>query len=133
VPLSNVASVAVDCPRLDGKTVTSTGGSRYLVECGVDSRGAGREVPGDEIGDIAVLAAYSFDDCLGACSGFNRYYDVAVQTRPLPVVCRGVVFRRRLDEKWFATNGGNCYLKNATRAEGNGGKADPDAMAGVLQ
>ncbi|KAL8336963.1 hypothetical protein RB601_008459 [Gaeumannomyces tritici] len=129
----NISTLAFPCPREQGQTVIGVDGTRFRVECGVDSVGLGREAPGSFMEDLQSVIAYSFEDCVQACSSLNR--EGARVRRGLqnpPVFCRTVVWRSRMDEPSFFDKGGNCFLKNATRAAGETGVACQPCMSGTL-
>lgn len=59
--------------------------------------------------DMIHLVAYSAEDCMEACSGFNfeqRRWNGTAR-------CRAMNFRANMAEKVEAI-GGNCWLKNDT-------------------
>lgn len=111
----NVSSLASPCPRIEGATVEAMDGTRYRVECRIDTNGRGKEAPFD-MKDIQSVVAYSFEDCVRSCASFNKL-SVNVQGASPAMVCRTVVWRSRMDERQFFDTGGNCFLKNATRAD----------------
>ncbi|KAL8357131.1 hypothetical protein RB598_002110 [Gaeumannomyces tritici] len=126
----NVSTLAFPCPRLEGQTVEAMDGSRYRVECRVDSIGRGREAPFD-MKDIQSVVAYSFEDCVRSCASFNKL-SLKIQGASPAMVCRTVVWRRRMDERQFFDTGGNCFLKNATRAADVKGFPCDECMSGTL-
>lgn len=90
--------VELDCPALSSsdrdvefnrKTVT------FNVECGVNHAGGAGSV------DLLRLSAYTFDDCLRACAGYN---DLGVTN----VTCVAAHFNSMLMNQ----AGGNCWLKS---------------------
>ncbi|KLU91358.1 hypothetical protein MAPG_09879 [Magnaporthiopsis poae ATCC 64411] len=126
----NVSTLAFPCPRLQGSTVEAMDGTRYRVECGIDSIGRGKETPFD-MKDIQSVVAYSFEDCVRSCASFNKL-STNVQGASPAMVCRTVVWRRRMDEPQFFDTGGNCFLKNATRASDVKGFPCDVCMSGTL-
>ncbi|KAL8296795.1 hypothetical protein RB597_006084 [Gaeumannomyces tritici] len=131
----NVSTLAFPCPRQEGLTVTAFEGSRFGIECGIDSAGLGTEAPGTTMEDLQSAIAYSFEDCVFACASLNRESPRVQKQQGLSnpsVVCRTVVWRARMDEDIFKSAGGNCFLKNATRAAGGEGRACPQCMSGTL-
>ncbi|KAL8378024.1 hypothetical protein RB595_008628 [Gaeumannomyces hyphopodioides] len=121
----DVERLAWDCPRLDKATVTAFGDARFSLECGRDSQGTGREAAG-ALSVIVAHWAYSLDDCLDSCASMNARS--ASARRDLR--CRLVVFRNSM--KATVDNGGNCFLKNATRAAGNNGIGNEFAVTASL-
>ncbi|KAL8366762.1 hypothetical protein RB595_008789 [Gaeumannomyces hyphopodioides] len=126
----SVSTLAFPCPRLEGQTVEAMDGSRYKVECRIDSIGRGRESPFD-MKDMQSVVAYSFEDCVRSCASFNKI-SLKIQGASPALVCRTVVWRRRMDEAQFFDSGGNCFLKNATRAADVKGLPCDECMSGTL-
>ncbi|KAL8403851.1 hypothetical protein RB594_008921 [Gaeumannomyces avenae] len=127
-PPRDVERLAWDCPRLDKATVTAFGDARFSLECGRDSQGPGREAAG-AMSVIVAHWAYSLDDCLDSCASLNRRSSSGGGARG-DLRCRLVVFQNRM--KATVGNGGNCFLKNATRAAGNNGNPNQFAVTASL-
>ncbi|KAH9437604.1 hypothetical protein MCOR02_001261 [Pyricularia oryzae] len=123
---SAVKMLKFDCPRIDKTPVTSTfDRKRFEIECGVDSQGAGAEAPG-AISVISVHYSYSLGACLDACAVMNkRSVDGGRDIR-----CRLVVFHAGMSDN--VDKGGNCFLKNATRAQGNKGNVNARLLTANL-
>ena len=105
----NVNSVAVDCPNLNNKQITTQTGDKFSFSCGFDIGTGLAAQGGGIISDIAGIVSYSVSDCVDACSEFSRQSDkwgVAMR-------CTSVTFdsdMKNVTQTW----GGNCWLKNGT-------------------
>ncbi|TLS29032.1 hypothetical protein PpBr36_00083 [Pyricularia pennisetigena] len=123
---SEVKMLRWDCPRIDKSSLLSTfDKKRFDVECGVDSQGAGAEAPG-ALSVISVHYAYSLEACLDACAVMNkRSVDGGRDLK-----CRLVVFHAAMSDN--VDKGGNCFLKNATRAQGNNGNSNARLLTASL-
>ncbi|KAK3713315.1 hypothetical protein LTR37_008507 [Vermiconidia calcicola] len=75
VPPSDVFSVALDCPNLEGKSYTTTSGDVFSLSC---TNGWGGE-------DLHTFLAYTYQDCINACSYYNyrRNGELVCNTRQL--------------------------------------------------
>ncbi|TLS22784.1 uncharacterized protein PpBr36_06181 [Pyricularia pennisetigena] len=129
-PTKDIETLQLSCPRLDGTSFTGFDGKRFNIVCGVDENGPGREAVG-EIKDVSAFVAYSFQDCLNACTTYNRLSG-RDPARPSSLICRAAVFRRSLNDNIALREGGNCFLKNATRASGNPGRPNTGLLTGQL-
>lgn len=123
--------LALDCPGVDRTTHSSFDGKRFSLECNVDNLGKGREVAGTSIADLATVYAYSYQDCLDACASYNRMGS-RFAGRPSSMACRSASFRTDMNGDFPTDDGGNCYLKNATRADGNNGLPTAGILTGQL-
>ncbi|KAL8287830.1 hypothetical protein RB600_003656 [Gaeumannomyces tritici] len=127
-PPRGVERLAWYCPQLDKAMVTAFGDARFSFECGRDSQGPGREAAG-AMCVIVAHWAYSLDDRLDSCASLNRRSSSGGARGDLR--CRRlVVFQNRM--KATVGNGGNCFLKNATRAAGNNGNPNQFAVTASL-
>lgn len=76
---------------------------------------------------MVALWAYSLDDCVDSCASMNARSAAAGRD---DVRCRLVVFQAPL--RSMAASGGNCFLKNATRAAGNDGIYNVNAVTATF-
>lgn len=96
--------LALDCPNIDGSNqVISLGDDTYTYEakCGYDFNG--------DI-DILGVTAYSFRDCLKACSSYNRNRGSND--------CLAVSFSAEMKDI-VPDNFGTCFLKTGTGTQHN--------------
>ncbi|KAI6361600.1 hypothetical protein MCOR25_006440 [Pyricularia grisea] len=115
-----------DCPRIDKSSILSTfDKKRFDIECGIDSQNQGAEAPG-ALSVISVHYAYNLEACLDACAVMNKRSGDAGRD----LKCRLVVFHAGMRDN--VDKGGNCFLKNATRAEGNNGNTNPSLLTASL-
>ncbi|TLD17395.1 uncharacterized protein PgNI_01017 [Pyricularia grisea] len=126
----DIETLQLSCPRLDGTSFTGFDSKRFKIACGVDESGPGREAAG-EIKDVSVFVAYNYADCLNACTTYNRLSG-RDPARPSSLICRAAVFRRSLNDNIALREGGNCFLKNGTRASGNPGRLNNGLLTGQL-
>ncbi|SLM35078.1 hypothetical protein LPUS_04116 [Lasallia pustulata] len=122
---STVVSVALDCPAIDGKSYTSGTGSNFKQRCNQDLNGGSPALGNNglingTISDIIGIVAYSFTDCIEACSTMNRF--------GYGPQCHGVSFDLRMEQR-YEEQQCNCWLKNAT---GEGTENDTVAMATLV-
>ncbi|TLD11906.1 hypothetical protein PspLS_11258 [Pyricularia sp. CBS 133598] len=123
---SDVTLLRWNCPRIDKTSILSTfDKKRFDIECGVDSQGPGAEAPG-AVSVISVHYSYSLEACLDACAVMNkRSVDGGRDLK-----CRLVVFHVGMSDN--VDKGGNCFLKNATRAQGNNGNSNARLLTANL-
>lgn len=100
------------CPGQDGQNITTPFGNYvYNLQCYVNLLGT----------NIVSIIAYTLEDCIQACSNMNA------QTSGQ---CVGVNYWAEMSAE-FATNGGNCWLKQTLGAD------NPDLrplhLAAILQ
>ncbi|KAI2628729.1 hypothetical protein GGR54DRAFT_636444 [Hypoxylon sp. NC1633] len=103
---SLIQSLHVDCPALNDTLVQDEldAGARYRVRCGTSIVGQ------SETSVVASLAAYSFQDCLRACSLANQWAGAGAGVGSSACVavtwCQAMSFCGL--DRW------NCWLRNAT-------------------
>ncbi|KPM36711.1 hypothetical protein AK830_g9849 [Neonectria ditissima] len=96
-------------------TFKSNRGYDFTWYCGVNAPAGELGSRGGPIADVAPIIAYSLDDCLNAC-GTMIERDTKEQTG---AKCRSVVFNAEM-KAIVKELGGNCFLKNDTKAGGSG-------------
>lgn len=99
VPITGL--LPLNCPAMNGTThpiVQDNARANFRVECGVDMGGVHNTV--------ASFVAYSFENCMEACTSYNRYRNEEE--------CVAVTFTADLDavNRRHAT----CWLKNTTES-----------------
>lgn len=111
---SAVPTVALDCPSDSDPTeyTSEAFNVKFNWYCGVDLVGGDPAAEGGKVTDLTLVIAYTVSACMDACAGFNEQA-VNFATGQS---CRGVTFRSEMAE-FVVGNGGNCWLKNGTKAE----------------
>ena len=109
---SSVTSLFVDCPSLNTNPIITPRGDKFDIYCGLNIAGGEPDEtnPDLTIKDFVGLFAYSFEDCLYACSNANYFAGSAS-------ACGSVSWRSNMaggNASFYA----NCWLKNGT---GQGG------------
>ncbi|KAH7024482.1 uncharacterized protein B0I36DRAFT_366427 [Microdochium trichocladiopsis] len=110
---TEIYNVKVDCAKLNSSLQISQLKDKYVVQCSMDYPGATYS-DGDNkfcLADIAALRAYSFQDCIDACSSTSR---TSFSLR-MGVKCKSVTFGRTMKGQ-----NSNCWLKNGTLIDGQG-------------
>lgn len=110
-PYAKIATLKVDCEKLESRYQVTTEGEKFSVYCHNDiHEGDQRNVYNDKITLVTVssLIAYSMADCLEACSQYTRNSARA----GVDSSCGTVTWLSEL--KKSGQKGGNCYLKNST-------------------
>ena len=104
-PPSTIATVDVNCPALNSQNIVTSGfNQKFSVYCDVNMANGNMGSNGFRIYDFVALYAFSFEDCLQACSGANSFFAGS---------CKAVSFRvdmAVIDIKLHS----NCWLKNGT-------------------
>lgn len=119
-----VSHLSNGCPNLDGKDTNihlSGGTYTFLVACDTDinAHGAADSTTGAPVEDLVALYAYSLDDCLTACVGYEAVNSTS---------CKGVSWCHEMSfciEKY----GANCWLKSGS----NTGSQQNWTIAATLQ
>jgi len=93
VPTS-VSTVALDCPGQDQKTYTTGHNQTFVLSCFRGLQGA----------DFATIVAYSYADCIEACSSYNAWTGNKTG-------CSGIQFTNTMDAT-YGKYGCNCWMKN---------------------
>ncbi|KAJ1327354.1 serine/threonine kinase PknH [Microdochium nivale] len=123
---AEVYNIKVDCTALTSAAqVNIEFGDKYVVRCSVDYPGGSYTDGGGakfRLEDIGALRAYSFQDCIDACSATSR----TAYLRDMGVECKSVTFGLKM----HGTNS-NCWLKNGTLIDGQG-KADKQYVSARL-
>jgi hypothetical protein len=108
-PAISVENVFLDCPNIASSQYTTTQNEKFSLYCGSAWVSGLEAAQGGVVADMVHIVAYSVQDCLEACSGFNyeqRKWNGTAR-------CRAMNFRANMAEKVEAI-GGNCWLKNDT-------------------
>lgn len=108
-------------------TVVNTWGDTYIPFCAQDFNNGFPAAEGGICTDLAALIAYSFDDCMDMCSGFNSK---AVENG-FPLRCRSITFIVSMKNS-TAWQRSNCWLKNGTLRDVNRAYANGNAMSAKL-
>ncbi|KAK1091487.1 hypothetical protein LTR48_006205 [Friedmanniomyces endolithicus] len=90
---SMISTVALDCPSLDKQSYITRRNQTYTLSC----------FAGLYAGDFADIAAYSFEDCVEACSSHNYWTHNATS-------CVGALFSVNMSAA-STKDYGNCWLK----------------------
>ncbi|KAK0306406.1 hypothetical protein LTR91_005489 [Friedmanniomyces endolithicus] len=90
---SMISTVALDCPSLDKQSYLTRRNQTYTLSC----------FAGLYAGDFADIAAYSFQDCVEACSSHNYWTHNATS-------CVGALFSVNMSASG-TRDYGNCWLK----------------------
>ncbi|KAH9899000.1 hypothetical protein F4778DRAFT_181382 [Xylariomycetidae sp. FL2044] len=123
---TTVANVSVDCDSLSKNTQTTQFGEEYSVYCQKDIQfGPKTDSSNNQVilGDLTCLLAYSFQDCILACNVYNRKSTEFARAGDR---CGTVLFRSDMNQS-ATTDGGNCWLKNATVSPADNTAVDCDA------
>lgn len=123
---SSVSSLALNCPALNNQGAQTAYGDRFVVYCGEDFSNGFPADGGGIIADFINIIAYSFEDCLEACSALNYRSQKYHRNN---TTCRAVTFISDLGN--YAN--GNCWLKNATLAVGKQAHRDDNACSAKLE
>lgn len=130
-PSSDVESLAVDCEALARAEQVTAENERFAVRCRTDLfSGARPDASGAVVylADLVGLAAYTLDDCLEACSLYNRQ---SVYTKRGDA-CGAVTFCAAM-QRYTHTTGGNCWLKNDTMTLGDGDENYSEACLSAMR
>ncbi|KAH9885051.1 hypothetical protein F4778DRAFT_520458 [Xylariomycetidae sp. FL2044] len=111
-PAPAVENLSVDCEALRKRDQIALLQDKFSIYCKQDVQSGLRLDPNNEeviLSDVALIVAYSFEDCILACSVYNAKSSEI----PRDEHCRTTLFRTDLN---FAMQKykGNCWLKNAT-------------------
>lgn len=120
----------MDCPAIDQKAVEFTQSQTsksqsFTYHCGLDWLPNDAAEGGQSVQDLMGLVAYSVDDCVSACLGYNLMAKPRNQT-----LCEVVTFRRDM-KAIFAAAAGNCFLKSGRPS--SVGRGNVNALAAVLK
>lgn len=88
-----ISTLPQACPDANGTRITTKYSYDFDVVCDDDLFGA----------DLGSFWAYSFEDCVGACSAMNYYQQ---DSR-----CQAVIWLRYMGQVVDDDNYGNCWLK----------------------
>ncbi|TKA67389.1 hypothetical protein B0A55_07825 [Friedmanniomyces simplex] len=92
---SMISTVALDCPGLDKQSYETRRNQTYSLSCFAGLFG----------GDLFDIAAYSYKDCIEACSSYNYWAGNAT-------ACVGALFTDKMSGN-YTKDYGNCWLKDA--------------------
>lgn len=109
-PASNISSLYLPCPTVDGNTYTTINGQTWAVSCSVD----------EYTGDIGSILAYTYQDCIEACAAMNTW-------QHKDHACSRVQFSALVANNTGNGNFGNCWLKNDTAYTISAGTGDLSA------
>ncbi|KAI0901659.1 hypothetical protein F4806DRAFT_8449 [Annulohypoxylon nitens] len=98
---SDVETLHIDCPRLDGKITEDSIQQRYKISCGERIVGGGSDVI-----TYSASIAYSLQDCIEACSQLNIWTG--------GLYCTAVTWSQAMSFAWETEGGMNCWLFNST-------------------
>jgi hypothetical protein len=105
---TSVSHVALDCPAIDGKTYHSFAGPVFTTYCAANYENDGPSVNGSgTVKDIAALIAYSINDCMEMCVGYNS----GRNNYGSGETCAVVSFVANMSV-WLSRYDGNCFLKS---------------------
>lgn len=125
-----VGALADSCASL-GTTIASTSYSdAYSVLCSKDL-GSGAKGTGSNavvMVDLMGMVAYSYRDCMDACSSYSDFSKGAGSSSR----CRAFTFRKGLAGAYTGFKSANCWLKNATSAVSNFADCD-ECLSGQLK
>lgn len=112
---AQISNIKVDCTKLSASVQISQFKEKFVVQCGMDYPGGIYSDSNNSnrfrLEDMGSLRAYSFQDCIDACSSTSRNaYIVDSGAR-----CMSVTFG-----KVMKGANSNCWLKNATQIAGQG-------------
>ncbi|KAI0187972.1 hypothetical protein EV127DRAFT_513263 [Xylaria flabelliformis] len=127
VPSKNVSSLGVDCDSLQKGWQVTSQGEKFSALCNVGFTAGTRRTDGNgnsvTLAEITTLIAYSFSDCLEACSGYTS--TSKKPGRSISESCGSVVFKTNLAENYYA----NCLLLNSTVTHKTGGGACDECIS----
>jgi hypothetical protein len=120
-PQTSVLNVTANCDRSFRGMETSDLNEKFNVYCKVGFlSGRMNDADGKPIilADILGITAYTFQDCLTACSSYTLFANKWSTSQS----CQSVTFLTAMAEK-FEEHKANCWLKNGTVSvlPGNGG------------
>lgn len=108
-PAVNVEWLFLDCPNIASSLFTTSQNEKFSLYCRSAFVSGLEAAEGGVVADLVHIVAYSAEDCMEACSGFNyEQRKWGGEAR-----CRAMNFRANMAEKVQAI-GGNCWLKNDT-------------------
>ncbi|KAM5343469.1 hypothetical protein ACJ41O_012006 [Fusarium nematophilum] len=112
---ASVDLLELNCPDdfRDARTFKSNKGYEFKWYCGVNAPAGSDSEEGGKVADLAPIIAYTIQDCLNACSAMIEKFD----NEGTGVECKSVVFSKKMSEE-LSNWGANCWLKNATKAQG---------------
>jgi len=120
VPTPNeVISLKFDCQ--PSSTYRTGFGEVFTLRCGINLVGGSFAKDGWIIKDRVGIVAYTIFDCMEACSQYNRFNGRNT--------CQAVTFNAALGRA-YASQGANCWLKNATGP--SPGTVDDAASAQII-
>ncbi|KAI0548487.1 hypothetical protein F4679DRAFT_319455 [Xylaria curta] len=127
VPSKNVSTLGVDCDSLQKGWQVTSQGEKFSALCKVGFQAGTGRTDGDgnsvTLAEITTLIAYSFSDCLEACSGYTS--TSKKRGRSIPEGCGSVVFKTNLADNYYA----NCLLLNSTVTHRTGGGACDECIS----
>ncbi|KAI1755792.1 hypothetical protein F4782DRAFT_487014 [Xylaria castorea] len=127
LPSKNVSTLGVDCDSLQKSWQVTSQGEKFSALCNVGfTAGTGRtDGNGNSVtlSEITTLIAYSFSDCLEACSGYTS--TSKKPGRSIAESCGSIVFKTNLAENYYA----NCLLLNSTVTHNTGGGACDECIS----
>jgi hypothetical protein len=104
---SSVSYVDIDCPAIHGNPYYSFYGPVFTTYCSTDYANGGPSANGNgTVRDIIALIAYSINDCMEMCVGYNRWNSYEPGER-----CAAVSFVADF-RQWLSVFSGNCFLKS---------------------
>lgn len=109
------------------KTYTSSRNEVYNSICNAAFKSGLAALQGGVVADLSHLVAYTVEDCMEACSGFNYEQKKWNNTQ----ICRAYNFRLNMAEKVNAI-GGNCWLKNDTVADADAAPVEEGVISGSI-
>ena len=101
---SDVISVKFDCQSSNTYYSTRTG-DVFTRRCGIDVAAGTIGNNGWPVRGVMKIVAYTMNDCMDACSGYNKYNG--------PHTCQAVTFSAYM-ARFYARVSANCWLINAT-------------------
>ena len=126
-PALNVELLFLDCPNIASDVFTTSKEERFSLFCRHAFMSGSPAREGGVVADLVHIRAYSAEDCMEACSGFNfeqkRWNGTAR--------CRAMTFRANMGTK-VNQIGGNCWLKNDTLWDINTAEIADGLVSGYL-
>ncbi|KAM0344504.1 hypothetical protein ACHAPU_007477 [Fusarium lateritium] len=112
---SSIQNLVLKCPdkKNDETRYKSNLGYEFQWWCGVNAPQGAPAEGGGIVGDLAPIIAYSIEDCMEACSAVAQK-DANTGSG---FHCASIVFGKRMSSE-IDNQGANCWLKNATKAQG---------------